>query len=231
MNNKITLVQVLIIGLFSIVLLACSTTHQSRSVQKSGFLGDYSQLKAGESDQALLRYVHPSAQWSMYNKVIIDPVSFYASKDSKLSKASYEERQALADYFTAAIHIELAKDYKIVATPAPDVMRIKVAITDADSSKVMMNTVSTILPVGLALSSLKRVVTGSDSFVGEAQCEIDIRDSFTERRLAAAVDKRIGTKALRSKFGGWNDAKESFDFWAAQLRTQMGAARAGKLTN
>jgi hypothetical protein len=108
-------------------------------------------------------------------------------------------------------------------------MKIKLAITDADSSETALNTISTVMPIGLALSSLKRVVTGSDSFVGEAQCEIDIRDSFTETRLAAAVDRRIGTKALRSKFGGWNDAKEAFDFWATQIRTRLQEAREGKL--
>jgi hypothetical protein len=227
MKNKFTNLLVALVVLP--LLTSCSTTHQARSVSESGFLGNYSQLKPGNDDQALLRYVYPNTNWAKYTKVIIDPVSIYAGKDSSLAKADQEERQALASYFSAALHEQLMKDYQVVNYPGPDVLVIRTAITDADSSMAALNTVTTIVPIGLALSTLKRGITGSDSFVGEAQCEIEISDSLSRQRLAAAVDKRIGTKALRSKFGAWNDAKEAFDFWAEQLAKRLEEARNGKL--
>jgi hypothetical protein len=228
METKLT--RLLSLAVVMPFLFACSTTHQARSVTKSGFLGNYSQLKEGDSGQALLRYVNPDVQWSSYKKVILEPIRVYAGKNSNLASADKEEREVLASYFGAALRKVLQKDYVLVTTPGPDVMTIRAAITDADSSMVMLNTVTTILPIGLAASSLKRVVTGSDSFVGEAQCEIEISDSRTDQRMAAAVDKRIGTKALRSKFGGWSDAKEAFDYWAEQLGERLAEARKGKLT-
>lgn len=214
----------------SVLLLAigCSTTHQARSVKPSGFLGYYTQLKAGEGDQALLRYVNPAAQWSRYRRIMLPPVQIYAGKNSSLAKASPEERQALAGYFTAALREELKQDYGFATAPGPDVMIIRVAITDADDSMVLLDTITTLMPIGLALSTMKRVVVGSDSFVGEAQAEMEIADSTTGTRLAAAVDKRVGTKALRSKFGAWNHAKEAFDYWAEQIRERLAEARKGK---
>jgi hypothetical protein len=203
------------------LLVACSTTHQASSVTKSGFLTNYSQLQAGEEGQALLRYINPTVRWLKYRKAMVDPVRIYAGKKSNLADADKDERQALANYYTAALREALTKDYMLVTKPGPDVMRIRAAITDADSSMVMLNTVTTIMPIGLAVSSLRRAITGSDSFVGEAQSELEIVDSLSGDRLAAAVDRRIGTKALRSKLGAWNDAQAAFDYWAEQLQQRL----------
>jgi hypothetical protein len=104
-------------------------------------------------------------------------------------------------------------------------MTIRAAITDADESEVVLDLFTTVMPIGLALSAMKSVATGSGSFVGDAQAEIEILDSSTSTRLAAAVDRRVGTKALRYKFGAWNDAKEACDHWAQQLRERLEAMR------
>jgi hypothetical protein len=48
----------LVAGLaLSLVLAGCATTRATRSVEPSGFLGDYSQLRAGEGDEAQLIYI------------------------------------------------------------------------------------------------------------------------------------------------------------------------------
>ena len=52
----------------------CSLTRQSRSADKSGFLGNYDELKKDDSDDALLTYHNPDAKWSHYTKVKLDSV-------------------------------------------------------------------------------------------------------------------------------------------------------------
>ncbi len=49
------------IALLALFLAGCATTTQTRSVEKSGFLGDYSMLEEGEGDEALLLYVDEGA--------------------------------------------------------------------------------------------------------------------------------------------------------------------------
>lgn len=217
------------IAFFCLVSFAgCATSHQARSVTKSGFLWDYSQLKPGDSDQALLSYRNPKARWTQYKKVIIDPVSIYAAPDADMKSESREQRMALANYFTSALKENLSKHFTVVRSPAPGTLRIRAALTDADQSEVLINTISTVMPIGLALSTAKRVVTGSDTGVGFAQAEVEILDSDTTDRLAAAVDKRYGTKALRSKFGSWNDAQAAMDAWAGQIAERLVEVGAGK---
>src|SRR5678809_1353602 len=81
-----------LIGLMAIVLLlgaaGCAATQEAKSVEKSGFLGDYSLLKKGErstfkevsEDQALWIYKNPNADWRKYRKVWLDSVTIWMSQ-------------------------------------------------------------------------------------------------------------------------------------------------------
>lgn len=211
-----------------IVFAGCSTTHQARSVTPSGFLGDYSQLKEGDSGQALLRYQNPRAEFSRYNKIMIDPVKAFAGSDTNLNNVSREDLQPLVNYFYAKLLRELATDFPIVTRPGPDVMRLSTALTDADDSSVALDTISTILPFGLALSTLKRATLGTHTAVGNAQAEMDLRDSLTNVRLAAAVDRRSGTKSLGGKFNEWDDSRAAIDHWVQQIKDRLVEIRAAE---
>ncbi len=216
-----------VLGLF-LSLAACATTQQARDVTPSGFLKNYSQLKEGEGDQALLAYRNPQAKWSSYSKIMIIPVKVYAAPEADINSDSNQERIALANYFTAALYSKLKERFTVVREPGPGVLKLRVALTDADQSEVLLDTISTVMPIGLALSTVKRIATGSDTGVGFAQAEMEILDSQTSTRLAAAVDKRFGTKALRAKFGSWNHAEEAMDHWAGQIATKLNEAGAGR---
>jgi hypothetical protein len=202
-------------------LLGCATTQQAPDAVRSGFLGDYSQMRPGKGDQALLTYKNPRAAWGMYSKVMISPVMVFMAPGAELRDDSREEQRMLANYFASALRENLAKNFTIVDRPGEDVLRIRAALTDGDQSEVVLDTISTIMPIGLALSTLKRASFGSDSAVGFAQAELEVLDSRSSTRLAAAVDKRYGTKALRSKFGSWNHAKEAMDHWAELVAERL----------
>jgi len=222
-----------ILSLFLVAAIAtaigCTTTTRARTVSTSGFLGDYSKLSKGASDQALLRYVDPAADFSKYDSVIIEPVAIYVeAKDGIVRDVTQEDLDELASYLRTAVRNELAQDYKIVGTPGPTTLRIKMAITEAEGSKVLLDTVSNFLPPAVAMSTAKRLITGTHSFVGQASAEVEFVDSTTGTRLAAAVDRRAGEKVLRGKLGTWNDVHEAYDFWAQRMRTVLAEERAKK---
>src|SRR5580658_4255260 len=81
----------------------------------SGFLGnDYSLLTpptAGSDQQAMLRYVNPSANWASYNKIMIAPVTFWAADDSKVSAA---DQKALCNYMYGVLAGDIAKTFVVV---------------------------------------------------------------------------------------------------------------------
>jgi hypothetical protein len=211
--------------LLSVALLyGCASTYQKRSVKGSGFLKDYSQLKDHGGDTAMLSYINPNAKFSTYTKIMLDPVRAYASsKDSSMAKMDKEKQQMLLNYFDAALRENLKKSYTLVSQPGPDVLRVRVALTEARGSMVLLDTVSSVLPPGIALSAVKTIITGKHLAVGEVGAECEGLDSMTGTQLFAAVDARVGRKYTLKfdKFSKWHTAKDACDFWAEQLHERL----------
>jgi hypothetical protein len=215
-------------------LAACSTTRQVRSVDESGFLGDYSQLQKGTGDQAKLVYINPAADWNKYTKVYIEPVELWKSddKDSPLGKLTPENQALLVNLLYTDLNNELQQSYTIVTNPGPNTLVVRCAITQASKSAPVRNLLTSIVPFGIAANILKTAVFGTGIGVGEVQIEAELLDGQTNERLAAAVDRRCGTKALRTKFdGSWGDVKLAFDFWSQRLETRLTELRVGKLAD
>ena len=212
-------------------LAACATSRQAtKGMQESGFLGDYSQLEKGQKGQAALVYINPAVTWNKYTKVKINPVQLWKSDDpeSELSKLSAENQQRLIDLLNTALVDALKNDYEIVNQAGPGVLVIRGAVTDARPSKPVIGLISSVyLPLKL-VSLGKQALTGTGIGVGVVTVECELLDGQTQQRLVAAVDRRSGTTALRSKFdGSWGDIKLSFDWWANRLRTRLAEERAG----
>lgn len=206
---------------FALTLNACPATLQSRSAKPAGFLKDYSQLKKGEKDQALLVYINSDANFSNYKKIIIDPITIWRIEKSSLDKLSDEDRSRLADYLHVAITLKLSEDYIIVLDPGRDVMRLRVAITEGKGSRVVLDTLSNILPPAIALSALKQIATGTPAAVGKAGIEGEVLDSLSNHRLGAFVDRRVGGKAFKGKFNKWDDVQKAYDWWADRMKTRL----------
>jgi len=218
------------------VVTGCASTQEAKSVEKSGFLGDYSLLKEGQrstisegaEDEALWVYKNPAADWRKYRKVILDPVTVWTSgKDSQLKDVSVEDRQRLSALLWKTFDETLRKDYEMTSQAGPDVMRLQVAITEAGSSNAVLDTVTSIVPQTRLLSGMKSLATGVSAFTGSASAEIKVTDSDTGVILFEAVDRRGGTKSLSGVTNSWNDVEESYRFWAEKVRYRACQWRGG----
>lgn len=213
----------------TLMLAGCSTPIQGRKVSPSGFLDDYSMLTAGKGGQAKLVFINPSAEFSKYNKIIIEPVVVCASEKSPLLKLSKKERQELVDYLDATVRKNLTENYRFVTLPGPDVMRLRIAITDGEKARVLLNTASSVVPISLAVDVLRFAATGKHSSVGEASIEMELIDTVSGTRLFAAVDDRAGRKSVVSgNFTRWGDVKDAFDYWARRLNDRLAKQRSQK---
>jgi hypothetical protein len=199
----------------------CAATQQAPATAPSGFLGDYSQLRQGQGEEWLYVFFAPGTDFASYDKIIIDPVTIWVGSGQRIvDTTSQHDLQRLANNLQFALRETLAKDFEIVESPGPDVMRLRVALTEAGGSNVVLDLV-TALPGARMLSSGKKLVTGTHAFVGKAGIEGEILDSQSGRRIAAAVDRRAGGKRLRGSLDTWNDVQEAFDYWAKRLRARL----------
>ena len=124
------------------LLSACAKTQQV-PIQQQGMCGllgpQCSQLVAGMPDQFQLRYVNPSAQWTSYSKVLMDPVTFWGPAASTLSPS---DQQSLADYFDSEIRKEFVLHFQVVDKAGPGVMQLQVALTDVSGVTPGLRTIA-----------------------------------------------------------------------------------------
>lgn len=226
-KDTMTLLHLIVAAACCCLFTGACSTMQARSVETTGFLGDYSQLKEGGEGRALLVYRDPEADIKAYSRILVDPVRLYASSEHSMSGVSAADRKKLLNYADAAIRRHLAGNYILVQQPGPGVMRLRTAITEAEGSSVALDTVSTVLPIGLAVAGLQTLATGSCSFVGSAGIEAELVDSQTGRRLMAAVDRRVGGKVTvrDDKLDQWRTVKSAIDYWAERLQARLAEER------
>jgi Protein of unknown function (DUF3313) len=215
----------------------CAATQEAKSVEKSGFLGDYSLLKEGErsavsggsaENTALLVYKNPAANWRKYKKIQLDPVTVWMSqKDSQLKDVPVEDRQRLAGLLWKHLDEQLRKDYEMTSQGGPDVLRIQAAITEAGESSAFMDTVTSVIPQTRMLSGMKSLATGVSAFTGSASVEMKVTDTAEGTILFEGVDRRGGTKSLSGVTNSWNDVEEAYRYWAEKARYRLCQLRGG----
>ncbi len=219
-----------------LVVTGCAATQEAKSVEKSGFLGDYSMLKEGErstfrqgvENQALLVYKNPAADWRKYKKIWLDPVTVWMSqKDSQLKDVSVEDRQRLAALLWSNLDEQLRKDYVMTSQAGPDVMRVQVAITEAGESNAVLDTVTSVIPQTRLLSGMVSLGRGVSLFTGSSSVEMKVTDTEKGTLLLAAVDRRGGTKSLMGVTNSWNDVEQAYRFWAEKSRYRLCQWRGG----
>jgi hypothetical protein len=215
--------------IFMLTVTGCAATQQARSVEKSGFLQEYYPLMhegkrsivASAEDEALLVYVNHQPDWRKYKKIYLDNVTVWVGKDGQLSKVAPADRQRMADFAYSKFHEALSKDYEIVTEHGPNTMWMQLAITEADSSYPVLDTISSLIPQARVLSGMKSVATGVSAFTGSASGEFKVTDSESGEILAAAVDRRGGTKSLMGVTNSWNDIEETYRYWGEKVRYRL----------
>jgi hypothetical protein len=211
--------------LFFIVIIGSVLAISIGCVAKpkySGFLSDYSGLKEGPMGGADLVYIKKGVDFSKYDKIMMDHVVLYFKQDAEYKGIHADELKELSDAFHKEMVDALKGAYPMVDKPGPGVLRIRPAITDVVPSKPVLNTVSSVMPIGLGISIVKRVTTGVHAGVGQATLEAEFLDSQTDARLAAVVDRKAAEKfKVIEGMNKWGHAKDAFKFWAKRLRSWM----------
>ena len=209
--------------LTALIALAGCSSSGLKNVQQSGFLKDYNQMEPGGDDRSALTYFKPGVDFKSYNKLMFERVAVYLTPEMESREIDPTILKELADYYQNALFEAVKDGYEIVDQPGPDVLWVRVAITDVVASNPTTNTLSSIIPVGIVAAGATKAISDQNLGTGEAASEMEILDSMTKERLAAAVDRRQGGKAVFE--GKWEDTKEAFDQWAKRFRTRLDELR------
>ncbi len=196
----------LVVFLIAVLLLGGCAAGKMDDFEESGFLVDYSQLTPGGEDRAALTYVDPAVEFKKYDSLMFDRVSVWLSPEAEIRDVDPAVFKIMSDYFLNALVEAVEDGYTVVDQPGPNVLRVRAAITDVEPSD----------PVAKSLS-VDNIGTGG------AEAELELLDSMSSERVAAAVDRRPGGKPASRDV--WEDTKDAFDYWAERFRVRLDELR------
>jgi hypothetical protein len=219
------------IALLTFTISCASTGSQAKGAageaQKLGFLGDYATyLQPGPEGGAKMRWLKPGVDFSKYNKIMLDSVIFFFADSSGYKGIDPQALKELADACDLQVVNVLKGTYPIVAEPGPDVVRIRFAITDLEQSRPVLSAVTTVVPIGLGISLIKKGATGAWTGSGATGAELMAIDSMSGDVIAVAQDKK--TAGFTERFSKWGSAEDAFKFWGERLKLFLDQAHGVK---
>lgn len=221
MKKIILTITVMMIGF---CLITGTGWAAEKEMPKAGFLQDYSKLTPDDPLKLVdWVYVAPkTVDMTKYDKLMLDDVVFFISEDAEYKGFEAKELADLGDAFQKAIVMNLSGVYEFTDTPGSGVMRIRIAVTNLVPNNSFTGTVSTIVPVGLALSHVKKAATGSHIGMGGVSIEGEIVDAQTNEILGAVIDTKTGKKyKIAKSMSKWGHAIDIFNTWAQNIRTRL----------
>ena len=173
--------------------------------QRSGFLGDYSQLTPSPTMEGAMVYVNPATPLRNYSKFIVDPVVAHFAPDAKGGGIDPKTLDELTDHFHAEMVKALTEGgYAVVKDPGPGVLEVRAAITQIDKTVPVANIHPAMKMSGLGL--------------GGASMEAEGIDTATKTRVFAVTDSQKGSRMdITGGLQWYGNAKGVMSDWAKRL--------------
>jgi hypothetical protein len=210
------------------LVFTISTAFAADDFTRSGFLGNpsvYDMMRPLEGGGA--RWLKPGVDFKKYNKFMVDSVIFFLADKADYKGIDPQEMKELCDEFNKALVAAFKDKLPIVAEPGPDVARVRFAITNVQPSRPGVSAVTSIVPVGLGVSLVKKGATGGWVGSGETASEMMVLDTTTNEIVALGAIKRAAE--FDERFSKWGSAKEAFKFWSERLVHSIFDVRSGKM--
>ncbi len=206
-----TLVKIAFMVIISFNLILSFGCAQ-KSIYPEFFGEKYPHFKPGPEGGADLLYIKKGVDFSKYSKIMVDQ-QFYFDSGSKYNAIHPKAIAALEEAMLKAIVDATGNTYPLVDKPRPDVLRIRLAITD-------------LIPLSLATAANhKRSVENQEDILGKyisiggASMQAEFLDSWTNERVGAVIDIKSVEKFTDVRgIDEWENTKEAFMFWADRLR-------------
>ena len=200
-------ISVLLVGM--ILLAGCAATTPPPNVS---FLGEYGKKIKPVEGESRWRWFKPGVDFAKYNKFMVDYVVFALAEDSEYKCFEGDEMKTLGDAASLAMVNAIKEKFQVVAEPGPDVLRVRTAIVNLKQSSPVVSGITTVIPVGLGISIIKKGTTGTWTGAGATQAEIMALDSMTGEVLAAGWDEYKA--GFTERFTKWGSVEEAFKYWA-----------------
>ncbi len=201
---------------FFVFSLLTSTVYAANS----GFLDDYSGLKADPDRSGAMVSRKPGVSLGAYSKIIISPIEIWYHPNTKYKGVSPDEMKLLADTFASILTNELEPEYPVVGSTGKGVLIVRLAITNLKMKKKKRGLLG-YMPIGAAITALKDIA-GKRITLSDATIEAELLDGESGERLGILVDSLSETVSKKDK-PSWESLEQALTFYAKRFRSRLDA--------
>ncbi|MCU0724113.1 MAG: DUF3313 family protein [Planctomycetes bacterium] len=198
-----------------LVLLAgggCAATEDRPPTRFSGFLPDYAAMSPS-ADGEFLVWSRPDLSLAKYRSILLEPPEVWLTEGTQ-EEVGTATIDNLIGYADRSARETLGARFALAAAPGTDVLRLRWALTELRGAKPWLTPIAHVVPYAGLANEAVNLIAGERPFVGGITVEAEILDGATGERLIAAVDRRVGTNAVRNLVTTWGEVKDAFDYWA-----------------
>ena len=201
-------------------LLLIALPISSFAAPSSGFLDDYSGLKADPDRSGAMIYRKSGVSLGAYSKIIISPIEIWYHPNTKYKGISPDEMKILADTFASILTNELEPEYPVVGSTGKGVLIVRLAITNLKMKKKKRGLLG-YMPIGAAITALKDIA-GKRITLSDATIEAELLDGESGERLGTLVDSLSETVSKKDK-PSWASLEQALTFYAKRFRSRLDA--------
>lgn len=178
----------------------------------SGFLDDYSRLRLGDVGDLPFVYRNPKANWTAYDKVLIEPIALWRSGKHSLDPIPEADLLHLVAHFERALRSRLGTGFQLVTEPSPGTLRLRLAITEARASDPVIDVLTATPEDDARGGDTGPLGAELAAFIDAAVIEGEIRDAVSGELLAQGLDRRQAGAPPR--LPTWEALDRALAFWA-----------------
>ncbi len=211
---------------FTLFVFLASASLAIAGAKYSGFLDEYPAFEADKDRKGAMVYRKAGVNLKSYTKIMIDPVEIWISPKTKYKGLKPDDLKVLADTFRQAIVDALEPTYPVVNKTGPDVLGIRVAITNVYITKKKRGLLG-YTPIGFVTSTAVMAI-GDNMSLQDAVIEAELLDSQSNERLGALIDqqsktakKKLSVGPVKSGKTSWDEIKQTLKFYAERFRGRM----------
>ena len=187
----------LIIGVI-LGIASCASTQEELdpTTEFSGYLGDYSKLIENEDDDSQFLWISKGLKKGKYTSIMLEKVSVYP-RDLLTDNPNADLVRAIIKEFDKGFYESISKEFKMVNKPGPNTLRIRLAMTHSKTDTQGM-TGWEVIPIGAIIGGVQ-AATDTRAQIVQVVIEVDMLDSVSNKRVAAAVRKATATQEDRTQ--------------------------------
>ncbi|ABZ78134.1 hypothetical protein Shal_3593 [Shewanella halifaxensis HAW-EB4] len=215
----------------TLLLTGCGVVQDYRNSQMFSSFDDFRPGPEGGSD---LVWAQPGIKslkdlnhiLGQYDNVIVDQAWLVLDDKTRYDNLDDQDIVEVSHYLVSKIKNKASKRFNVIeqeqlSSDSAKTLRVSVALTNIETPNPILAVTSSLLPFGLGISSISKVVTGEHTNVGSATIELMISDAQTGKPIVAVIDRKAGSKDFSTMIDSTDDAKDAVDWWVERLGSTL----------